>query len=72
MEKDTKKKKKNSIKDNNKRAIDLIGKSNYIFSLFYFILNFDSIFYFILIIINKKMKYFNNKWLNIILNKDQQ
>ena len=61
MEKDTKKKKKNSIKDNNKRVMDLIGKSNYIFSLFYFILNFLFYFYFILIIINKKMKYFNNK-----------
>ena len=49
--------------------MDLNGKSNNIFS-FYFILNFDSIFYFILIIINKKMKYFNNKPLNIILNQD--
>ena len=51
--------KKNLTKDNNKRVMDLNGKSNYIFS-FYFILNFDYIF-FILIIINKKMKYFNNK-----------
>ena len=39
--------------------MNLNGKSNYIFS-FYFILNFDYIF-FILIIINKKMIYFNNK-----------
>ena len=45
--------------------MDLNGKSNYIFS-FYFILNFD----YILIIINKKMKYFNNKLPNIILNED--
>ena len=48
--------------------MNLNGKSNYIFS-FYFILNFDHIF-FILIIINKKMKYFNNKQVNIILNED--
>ena len=48
--------------------MDLNGKSNYIFS-FYFILNFAHIF-FILITINKKMKYFNNKQVNIILNED--
>ena len=48
--------------------MDLNGKTNYIFS-FYFILNFDFVFYFILIIINNQMKYFNNKQLNIILNE---
>ena len=49
--------------------MDLNEKSNYIFS-FYFILNFGHIFFYILITINKKMKYFNNKQVNIILNED--
>ena len=41
-----------------------------IFLVFYFILNFGHIYIFFLITINKKIKCFNNKQVNIILNKD--
>ena len=43
---------------------------NQIIFLYFIILNFGHIYIFILITINKKMKYFNNKQVNIILNED--